>query len=146
MNILLTSKYIQEKETKMKTFSTPIQQNPSLKISTGSSLTRVMTIPVRAILAGLGAAVVAVATVMLSVWAAGLETTGILAAATWGAGFIFFALAVDSRARSAFVQLASGTVLLFLAWLQNTVSPEFAIVSGILVAAWLAVTTFRQLR
>lgn len=130
----------------MKTFSTPIQQNPSLRITTGSSLTRVITIPVRAILAGLGAAVIAVASVMLSVWAAGLETTGILAAATWGAGFIFFALAVDNRARSAFLQLASGTALLFLAWLQTTVSPEYAIVSGVLVAAWLGVATFRQLR
>jgi len=130
----------------MKTFIAPIQQNPSLRITTGSSLTRVMTIPIRVILAGLGAAVVTVAFVMLSVWAAGLETTGILAAATWGAGFIFFALAVDNRAQSAFLQLASGTALLFLAWLQNTVSPEFAIVSGALVAVWLAVATFRQLR
>ena len=130
----------------MKTFIAPIQQNPSLRITTGSSLIRVMTIPIRLILAGLGAAVVTVAFVMLSVWAAGLETTGILAAATWGAGFIFFALAVDNRARSAFLQLASGTALLVLAWLQNTVSPELAIVSGALVAAWLAFATFRQLR
>ena len=130
----------------MKLLSTPIQQNALPRITIGSSLTSVATIPVRAILAVLGAAVVSVAFVMFSVWVAGLETTGIVAAATWGAGFVFFALAVDNRARSAFLQLGSGATLLLLAWLQNAVSPEFTIVSGVLVAAWLAVATFRQLR
>jgi hypothetical protein len=130
----------------MKSFSTPIQQNALPRITTGSSLSSVITIPARAVLAGLGAAVVSVAFVMFSVWVAGLETTGIVAAATWGAGFVFFALAVDNRARGAFLQLGSGAILLLLAWLQNTVSPEFTIVSGVLVAGWLAVATFRQLR
>lgn len=130
----------------MKSFSTPIQQNALPRITTGSSLSSVITIPARAALAGLGAAVVSVAFVMFSVWVAGLETTGIVAAATWGAGFVFFALAVDNRARGAFLQLGSGAILLLLAWLQNTVSPEFTIVSGVLVAGWLAVATFRQLR
>jgi len=130
----------------MKTFTAPIQQNTSLQIGSASRLAPLMTISMRAILAGLSAAVVAVAITMLSVWAAGLEITAIAAAVTWGTGFVFLGLAVDNRATGALLQVASGVALLFLAWLQNTVSPEFIIVSGVLVATWLAAIVFRHVR
>lgn len=82
------------------------------------------------------AVLAAAAVVTLSVWLAGRETGPILGAGTWGVGLIFLGLAVDSRGWSAVVRWVTGVALPVLAVLQSSVSPDFAIVSGVLLAAW----------
>ena len=105
-----------------------------------------MVISARDILALLSAVTVAAAIIAFSVWFAGMEVGSVLGASTWGAAFVFFALAMDSSKLTAFFQLVTGISLLGLAWLQYIAAPDYAIVSGALVAIWLAVPVFRRLR
>ena len=131
----------------MKTLTVPIRQDRQLQTTTGLPTFPAMNVSIREILALLSAVISAAAIVLLSVWVAGMEVTAILSASTMGIGFIFLGLAVDSREPTAFfLQLATGIALLALAWLQNAVSPDFTIVSGVLVAAWVAVSLFKRLR
>ena len=104
-----------------------------------------MGVHIQTILASLGALTTATAIVLLSVWMAGVEISNMVDASTWGLGLIFLGLAVDNRKPTAIFQVATGMALLVLAWLQHTVSPDFTIVSGVLVATWVAVRVFRQL-
>ncbi len=105
-----------------------------------------MVISARDILALLSAVTVAAAIIAFSVWFAGMDVQGVLGASTWGTAFVFFALAMDSSKLTAFFQLVTGISLLGLAWLQYIAAPDYAIVSGALVAIWLAVPVFRRLR
>lgn len=82
------------------------------------------------------AVVVAAALVTLSVWLAGRAVGPLLAACIWGLGFVFLGLAVDSRGLRAIFLGITGLVLPALALLQDRVSPDFVIVSGVLLAAW----------
>jgi hypothetical protein len=61
-------------------------------------------------------------------------------------GFVFLGIAVDKRDPGAFLLLVTGLALLVLAWLQTAVSSDYAIVSGVLVAGWVAVSIFKRLR
>ena len=130
----------------MKTLTVPIRQDRQLQTTTGLPTFPAMNVSIREILALLSAVISAAAIVLLSVWVAGMEVTAILSASTWGIGFIFLGVAVDNRDPTAFFQLVTGVALLALAWLQNAVSPDFTIVSGVLVAAWVAVSLFKRLR
>jgi hypothetical protein len=130
----------------MSTYTAPIQENRRFQTSSVQERIPAMAISIREILALLSAVTVATAIVMLSVWVAGMEVTAILGASTWGVGFIFLGLAVDNREPTALLQLGTGVALLVLAWLQNTVSPDYTIVSGVVLATWLAVAVFRRLR
>jgi len=86
---------------------------------------------------GLAAAVgVAAALVTLSAWLAGRAPGPLLAACLWGLGFVFLGLAVDSRGLRAIFLAMTGLALPVLAMLQDRVSPDFMIVSGVLLAAW----------
>jgi len=107
---------------------------------------QVMEISIREILALLAAVTMAAAVIMLSIWLAGLEINNILAAVTSAAAFMFLGLATDSRRMTAALQAMTGIALLVLAWLQNTVSPDYIIVSGAVMAAWVAVVVFRRLQ
>lgn len=82
------------------------------------------------------AVAVAAALVTLSVWLAGKATGPLLAASTWGLGFLFLGLAVDSRGLRAVLLGVTGLALPVLAQLQDRVSTDFVIVSGVLLAAW----------
>jgi len=117
-----------------------------LRISSFHMHIPAMVISARDILALLGAVTVAAATIAFSVWLAGMGVEGVLGASTWGAAFVFFALALDSAKSTALLQLATGIGLLGVAWLQNVASPDYTIVSGVLVAIWLATPVFRWLR
>lgn len=105
-----------------------------------------MVIPICEILALLSAVTVATGVIMLSIWAAGMDISGLIGAAGWGVAIVFFALAVDSRTPVALLQGSTGVALAVLAWLQFVVSPEYTIVSGIVIAAWLAVAVFERLK
>ena len=87
----------------------------------------------------------AIAIITLSVWAAGMEINTYLGLSTWAMGFIFLGLAVDNDGRVAVFQLVTGVAFLVLALLQNSVSPDFIIVSGALLATWVAVVLFNRL-
>lgn len=130
----------------MNTFTTPLPSNRQFQSAVGEKLIPATLASIREILAMLAAVSVATVIVMLSVWVAGMEVTAILSASAWGVGLIFLGLAIDNREPKAILQLLTGISLLVLAWLQNTVSPDYTIVSGVIVATWAAVATFKQLR
>jgi len=130
----------------MKIYTGPIQHHRRYHNTAESKLVPVMVDSFRETLALLSAVIAAIAIVMLSVWVAGMEIQNIFGAFTWGLGFVFLAMAVDGRESLAILQSVSGLSLLVLAWLHSTVSPDFVIASGILLALWVAATLFRQLR
>ena len=130
----------------MKIHSGHMQEHHRFYITADSNLVPVVVDSFRETLALLSAVIAAIATVMLSVWVAELAIQNIIGAFTLGLGFVFLAMAVDSRESFAVLQSLTGLSLLVLAWLHSTVSPDFIIVSGILVALWVAATLFRHLR
>ena len=68
-----------------------------------------------------------------------------LGVSSWGTGFIFLGLAVDNRGPLALFQVASGVALAVFALLQNSLSPNFFLLSGVLLASWVAFAVFRRL-
>ena len=129
----------------MKTFNASIHQDLSLHSFTARRHLPAILASMRNILALSGAGLTAIAIITLSVWAAGLEINMYLGVSTWGMGFIFLGLAMDNHGRTALFQLISGVALLVLALLQNSVSPDFIIISGALLATWVAVVLFKRL-
>ena len=130
----------------MKTFTAPLQQNRQLETIAGQKLIPLVKASIGDILAMLSAVTAATAIVLISVWVVGMGINDILGAGSWGLAFIFLGLAVDNREPTAGFQLATGISLLILSGLQNTVSPDFSIISGALVATWVAVLMFKRLR
>ena len=128
----------------MKTLIAPLHTNQRQQTTAGQKLVPAVVASLHEILAVLGAVTAATTVVMLSIWLAGMEINNILGAAIWGVGFLFLGLALDNREPTALLQLATGVTLLIMAWLQNTVSPDFIIVSGVLVAIWVATTVFKR--
>ena len=129
----------------MKTFNESIHQDLSIRSFTTRRHLPAILASMRNVLALSGAGLTAIAIITLSVWAAGLEINMYLGVSTWGIGFIFLGLAMDSNGRTALLQLMSGVALLVLALLQNSVSPDFIIISGVLLATWVAVVLFKRL-
>ena len=105
-----------------------------------------VVIPVTEIMALLSAVTVATVVIILSIWIAGMDVRGVSGAGGWGAAIIFFALAMDSRTPVALLQASTGMALTILAWLQFAVSPEYTIVAGVVIAAWLVVAVFQRLK
>jgi hypothetical protein len=130
----------------MKTLTAPIQQKRQFQTENKLQFIPHVSVSIREVVALLSAVISTVAIILLSVWISGMEATAILNASTWGIGFIFLAMAVDNREPTAFFQLFTGLALMGMAWLQNTVSPEFVILSGVLVAAWVSMGLFQRLR
>jgi hypothetical protein len=129
----------------MKTFSASIHDNLNLKSASSRGLIPAMVASLRDIIALTSAGLAAIAVITLSVWAAGMEINTYLGLSTWGLGFIFLGLAVDNHGRIALFQLTTGVAFLILALLQNSVSPDFIIISGVLLATWVAVALFKRL-
>jgi len=130
----------------MKTHTGHVQYHRHIQRSAESRLVPVMVDSFRETLALLGAVIAAIAIVMFSVWTIDTQMQGTFSAVTWGSGFIFLALAVDNRSSTAGLQVITGLGLLVLAGLQSTVSFDFIIVTGILIALWVAASLFRHLR
>jgi len=93
----------------------------------------------------MSAVLTAAAIITLTVWLAGAEFSVFMGASTWGLGFIFLAMAMDRRGRLALLQAFSGGTFLVLALLQKSVSPDFGIFAGVLVAAWVVVALYKRL-
>ena len=129
----------------MKTLTTSIhQEHKSLSFSLAQLLPLVVA-SARNMIAALCALLAASAVILFFVWAAGTNASIFLGAGTWGLGFIFLALALDNREPGAVPQAISGVALLSLAMLQSSISPDFVIVSGTLLAVWVAVGLFKYL-
>lgn len=128
----------------MKTFSVHIDHKRKPDTIASSKLIPAMKASIREILALMSAVLVAATIITLSVWAAGMEINAFLGAGTWALAFVFLGLAVDNRGMTAILQMLSGLTLLVLALLQNYVSPDFLIVSGTLLASWVAAVLFNR--
>jgi hypothetical protein len=120
----------------MKTLSSTLTQTQKLESSTGRKWFASVAVYLRDILSLAVAVVVAGALVTLSVWLAGRAFGPLLAACTWGLGFVFLGSAVDSRGWSTVFRGVTGVALSALALFQDRVSADFVIVSGVLLAAW----------
>jgi len=130
----------------MNTCTERLHQNRQIQMSSGEKFIPNITSLYSVSLALVSAFSAATAIVLLSVWAAGLETNELVSASIWAVGFIFLGLAVDNHEPKAFLQLITGAVLLVMAWFGSHVSPEFVVVSGFLLAGWAAVSLFNHLR
>lgn len=68
-----------------------------------------------------------------------------LQAATWAAGLVFLALAVESeRSESALMLSLTGLALMVLAFLSSRVAVELAIVAAMLSAVWIVAASIRR--
>ena len=93
------------------------------------------------------AALPLVVMVVGAAWAVGMFANPyILQAVIWAAGFVFLALAVESRKPSVIALLATGLALPVLAILSARVAPEFAVLAAALVAEWIAAAILRRHR
>lgn len=129
----------------MKTFSVSIHQGLKLKPGATQKLGKVLTATMRNIMAVTWATVAALALIALFVWVAGMGVHTYLGAGTWGMGFIFLALALDNDGKHTRYKAMTGVALLTLALLQSSLSPGFMIISGAVLAAWLAGAVFNRL-
>jgi hypothetical protein len=129
----------------MKTISTPIHKSQKLLPISAKTLAPALTVFARNILVMSGVGTAAIAIITLSVWAAGPDTALYLGAVSWSLGFVFLALAVDSRGPVAKYQMMTGLAMLLLAVLQRSVSPDFGVVAGFLAAVWIVVLLFKRL-
>ena len=129
----------------MKTISTPIHKSQKLLPISAKTLVPALTVFARNILVMSGVGTAAIAIITLSVWAAGPDTALYLGAVSWSLGFVFLALAVDSRGPVAKYQMMTGLAMLLLAVLQRSVSPDFGVVAGFLAAVWIVVLLFKRL-
>lgn len=120
----------------MKTLTATIREPRELETAAGKGWLGSMTGFLREILGLAVAIAVTAALVTFSVWLAGKPAGPLLAACTWGLGLVFLGLAVDSRGLRAVFLGMTGLALPALALLQDRVSPDFVIISGVLLAAW----------
>jgi hypothetical protein len=109
----------------------------TLKLDTGKTLRAVLLI----LAAILPAALVSIATL----WAISAGAAQFVSALYWAGGFIFLALMVENEDGYRTYLATSGLGLMTLAWLSSRVAPEFGVLAGFLVAAWLAAPVVRRL-
>jgi len=129
----------------MKTYIAAFQQSQKTRSVVREKLIPALTASMRDVVALLGAVLTASAIITFSIWVAGMELSIFLGVSIWGLGFIFLGLAVDQHGRLALLQMITGVALLVLALLQSSVSPDFIIVSGVLLATWSGAALFKRL-
>jgi len=120
----------------MKTLTAPFEGSRKIHTADGHKWLGSITASLREILSLAVAVAAAAVVVTLSVWLAGRDIGPLMAACTCGLGFIFLALAVDGKGLLAALYWITGIALPALAFLQDRVSPDFVIVSGVLLASW----------
>ena len=75
---------------------------------------------------------------VLALWLISAGGIAFVAAASWAAAFLLFALAIDSDGRKATSLAISGFVLIVLAVLGANVAPEFGVLAGFVQGSWIA--------
>jgi len=128
----------------MKTMTAPLLENQEHNSVTREKLMPSMVASIRDAMTMMVAVLLAASIITLSVWVAGMEIGIFVGAGIWGTGFVFLALAVDNRGPVALYQVITGIALPILAQLQNRVSADFIIVSGVLLATWVAVALIKR--
>ena len=108
---------------------------PRLRLDTGSALQVVLLI--------LAATAPAVLVSITTIWAIGSGLHEYVSAIFWASGFIFLALMVDNENGHGTLLAASGLTLMGLAWMSSRIAPEFGVLAGFLLAAWVAVPVVR---
>ena len=88
---------------------------------------------------------VAVVVILLSAWAATHQALLLLGAVSVALGFLFIGLAVEARHELAAALAATGIAMPVLGAMANSVAPEFGVLAGALVAAWIVYPTLRRL-
>lgn len=129
----------------MKTLNAQIQQTQKTRSFITGRLIPVLVSNLRNIMALMYAGLAAAVVITLSIWVTGMGINTFLGVSTWGLGFIFLAVAVDNRGPLALFQVTSGVALLAFSLLQNSLSPNFFILSGVLLASWVAFAVFGRL-
>ena len=127
----------------MKSHPLPEIQDQRLQIISREKFIPHMAASVREIMAVLSAVTISIAIITLSVWVAGIEISNVLGASAWGIGFLFMGFALDNRGSKALAQWVTGVALLIFSLLQSSVSPDFIIVSGVVLAVWAAAAVFK---
>lgn len=130
----------------MKTLHTYVEEN--LWHGKSSFRPRLPAVPVsvREILALWVSVGMATMAVLVSIALAAISAGSLIGAGTWALAIGFFAMAVDADGRKGLLQALTGILLIAFAWLQNTVSPDYTIGTGILMAAWVSVAVFKRLK
>ena len=127
----------------MKAFTSPLHQDQQLQAISRERFIPLMAASVREIMAVFSAVTAAIAIITLFVWVAGMGISYILGASAWGVGFLFMGFALDNRGSKALVQWVTGVALIISALLQASVSSDFIIVSGVILAIWTAAAVFK---
>ena len=130
----------------MKTLNTYVEGNSWHSKSSFRPHLPAVSVSVREILALWVAVGMATMVVLSSITLAGSAAGSVIGAGTWALAIGFFAMAVDAEGRKGLLQALSGLFLIGFAWLQNTVSPDYTIGTGILMAAWISVAVFKRLK
>lgn len=130
----------------MKTYNLEIHKHKLLNTPATHRWGPGLNVFVIEMLAILGALAVAVSIILVSIWLATLDIKPLLGAGTWAVAFIFFALAFDKRGPVVLLLAITGVAMVVLAWLQTAMTTDYAIVSGALVATWIAVAVFKQFK
>jgi hypothetical protein len=87
----------------------------------------------------------ALAIVVLAAWAITVPSMAQLTQASmWATGFIFLALAIESRKPTIGLLLSTGVALPVLALLSSHVAVEFAVIAAALVALWVGSFILRR--
>ena len=129
----------------MKTLNAQIQQERKTRSFTIERLIPVLASNLRRFMALMYAGLAAAVVITFSIWVIGMGINTFLGLSIWAMGFIFLAVAVDNRGPLALAQGTSGGALLVFALLQNSLSPNFFLLSGVLLASWVAFAVFRRL-
>ena len=87
------------------------------------------------------AALVSVSTI----WAVSSGAIQFVSASYWAVSFIFLALGLEIGGSRALGLAGTGLAFMLLAWLSSRIAPEFGILAGFLLSAWVAVPVFRRL-
>ncbi len=109
----------------------------TIKLNTDSAL-KVLLLVLAAVLP---AALVSV----ITIWAISAGALAYVSAFYWAVGFIFLALVVETDGRLAGFLATSGLSLMALAWLSSRIAPEFGVLAGFLLAAWVALPVIKRL-
>lgn len=130
----------------MKTLHTYVEENSWHGESIFRPRLPAVPVSVREILALWVSVGMATMAVLTSIALAATAAGSLIGAGTWALAIGFFASAVDADGRKGLLQALTGMLLIAFAWLQNTVSPDYTIGTGILMAAWISVAVFKRLK
>ena len=118
--------------------TSPVAKQP-LAQSTGQRLASLTLLVGKAFTASVGALAILVGMAVLTSMP---QFSNYVQAALWAAGFIFMALAVETRKPAAFA--ITGFALPAIAQLSYKLAPEWAMLAAAIIAAWLVYAVYRK--